>query len=502
MNKIDFQKLISTLPNTLKVLYYDGSFDPFHFGHLSALQGCSKIYQPDVIFVIAHNKNKFKPNLIDFDHRTQIILLSIGKLPYHIRRIVYVLNIPGENHWIKNELSLRFSNLALLMGTDSLKFFNFDRNPKISKFFISVRKDESIDYLVAHRVTPFSPEITDCSSTKIRRLLKEFYLNKSKSQDLISLIPIDVIGYIQNHRLYYPEFKQFIDDLISTLELDFQTKEIQPLFEKRTPSENYCFKVENKNFVKCYAKKNHMNECNFERKGMKLLQKLGIIFKPSSAKPKYRHLFHFSYLCTPFVETQDVAKDLQNCKNDLQFESLCKKFAIIGKSLAELHLSQPIQSIDEVVLEAHLERMRAKLRSKRPLEKLDDPQWKQYFLLEQEYIGNPGVHTLTHGDPNLGNFIVEENKVTLLDLDRFYHCFQLGNHGFPVDDFYRLIASVHWERMGNAKNAGNNFIKDNHSQQLIQTFSQSYHQTIGTKLNFTQESIQFYSFYWNLRNNQ
>jgi hypothetical protein len=219
---------------------------------------------------------------------------------------------------------------------------------------------------------------------------------------------------------------------------------------------------------------------------MELLQSLGITFKPSSAKPNYRCLFHFSYLCTPFVEMNDLTKDFQSCKNDQQFQSLCQKFEMIGKSLAELHMSKPLQSVDDVFLMNHLERMRAKVRS---IKKLQHDQWQQYCLLEQEFIRNPGVHTLTHGDPNLGNFIVQENKVILLDLDRLYHCFQMVNRGFPADDFYRFIASIQWFR------SANEFLNDNHCEKLTQSFSQSYHQTIEPMFSFTKESIQFYSFY-------
>lgn len=496
MNKKTFVQLISTLLPTSKILYYDGSFDPFHLGHLSALKKCTETFNPDIVFILAHEKNKFKPNLIDFKHRLQMILLTIGDLPYSLRKIVHVLDTPGENHAIKSELKQKFAHLALLMGTDSLKFFNFDRHSGVSQFFISVRKDENIDPSLMTKVTPFIPQITDCSSTKIRNLLKEVYWGKHNTQELSKLLTHNAINYVIANQLYRPSFSDLIGHIILELEQDFQTKEIVALFTLQTPSENYCFKIGDL-FVKCFTKESHINECHFEFMGMKFLSNLKISFKPSSLAPKYKHLFRFSYLCVNLIPTPDLSSLFLNCDNESKYENLCICFQTIGKALAELHLSQPLQVVEDA-LEFHFNKIEAKLQ----LLNLGVDQWTKYHELKRLYIGNPGYHTITHGDPNLGNFILDgdhtdhtDHTVYLLDLDRLYHCHKLcGNRGLPADDFFRFIASVRW-----AKGKNSYFSDDERIQKLIEIFSQSYHSTLGIDLKLTLESLNFYSYYWSLR---
>lgn len=490
MNKDSFQQLLGTISPSAKILYYDGSFDPFHLGHLSALQKCIDLFQPDIIFILAHEKNKYKPNLIDFSHRTQMIILTVGQLPYTTRKKIYVLNTPGENHAIKNELQRKFCNLALLMGTDSLRFFNFDRHQGVQKFFISVRKDESIDNSIIHKVIPFEPNITDCSSTKIRHLLKEFYFGKSLTPELLNLIHYDVNLYIQINHLYYPSFGELIANIRCVLEDNFQTKEITPLFQSETRSKNYCFKI-GQNIVKCFTKQTHYTDCVSEYEGIILLHQMNITFVPPQIRPNIQHFFHFSYLVTELIDNADVRSNFENCNNDKEFTLLCQNFATIGSSLAELHSSQPLQLVEPTILQVHFEKLETKLKNV----PLTPDQFNHLMELKQKYSENPGCHTLTHGDTNLGNFIITSNKIYLLDLDRLNHCNKMGNCGFPCEDYFRFIASIHWFR----KFSNNNYLTNHHINQLIQSFSQSYHKNIEHKFQLTKQSIDFYSYYWQLR---
>lgn len=469
-----------------KILYYDGSFDPFHVGHLSALVEAISIFKPEIVFVLAHDKNKYKPNLIDFQHRTQLIRLTISSLPYSIRRIIHVLDTPGQNHSIKEKLTNLSINVAVLMGTDSLRFFNFQRNPKISKHFVSIRNDESIDQSIIDKVVPIHPKIKDCSSTKIRELYSDFYLGKIDSvgyECLSKSMSFEANNYIQKNRLYLPTFEKLINNIEEHLIKIFPCQSIERLFSEPTPSQNYCFKL-GKIFVKCFTKFTHQIESTNEINGIKLLNDLNISIKPlSSFVIQHEKLHHFSYFASVFMNaTSKLSVLLISEQNNL---GLLELFGQAGKHLAELHSTHTFPQVDQMALESHFTKLKNKLSH------ISKDQLNQFNQLKEKYSKNPGGHCLTHGDPNLSNFIVdpENGTIFLVDLDRLWHCHQMGIVGFPADDYYRFIASVYW------------FAGENNSsvKKFVEEFRDSYFKSLSQNVKITQESLNFYEFYWNLR---
>lgn len=178
--------------------FYFGSFDPFHDGHMEVAEVMLTFC--DVVLITTVKKNKEKPWLSTYEHRTWMIsnyLRACNNKPIYLIRDNLISAI--------NKLKPSFHLFGVIGSDVYLKFIEKNRIPKmkVHEWFIIPRVDYSIisnDDLQCweKKTIVLSSDLfrkQGFSSTQIRRAFKTGNLNE---------IPLlsENIKYIQEHRLY------------------------------------------------------------------------------------------------------------------------------------------------------------------------------------------------------------------------------------------------------------------------------------------------------------
>jgi nicotinate-nucleotide adenylyltransferase len=127
MSLIDFIESNSKLSDASEIIFYGGSFNPWHDGHAS----CLRLSPKDIPVIVIPDHNPFK-NLVDHNSKAstlkelRIQLNSFERKPYLFEDFAVANTKNPTNVWFA-ELSNNFPNkrLSMLMGFDT--FITIDR---------------------------------------------------------------------------------------------------------------------------------------------------------------------------------------------------------------------------------------------------------------------------------------------------------------------------------------------------------------------------------------
>lgn len=187
------------------ILYYCGSFDPAHEGHLSTVKSAlEKTKAVGAVVIVSKGTNSNKPNRSSWEIRRQTALELFSSLDnvcvspwgkdvtkkYLLER-AYVINLMGEDIWEKYCKRTKSDFQGICIGLRYGENADYTTN----------LKDKEIIYTI--------PEVQGCSSSKIRNYLKthpELYKGtKPLSGTILDRIPPKELDYIIKNKLYYKE---------------------------------------------------------------------------------------------------------------------------------------------------------------------------------------------------------------------------------------------------------------------------------------------------------
>ncbi len=186
------------------VIYYTGSFDPAHEGHLSAIKAAiEKTQAVWAVVVVSGGENSEKPNRSSWEIRRQTALKVFG-------RSSQIWVSPWTKEITKRYL-LERSCVINLMGTDIWERYCKRTEIDFHSVCIVIRDGEDPDYstnLTDKEISYVSPEIQGCSSSKIRNYLKlhpELYERTTSipSGTILDRLPSEALEYIIESKLYY-----------------------------------------------------------------------------------------------------------------------------------------------------------------------------------------------------------------------------------------------------------------------------------------------------------
>lgn len=185
------------------ILYYCGSFDPAHEGHLSTLQSAmEKTKAAGAVVIVSKGENSNKPNRSPWEIRRQtaiqlfknsdnVCVSPWGKeitKKYLLER-AHVINLMGEDIWEKYCKRTKSDFPGICIG------LRYNRNIN----YVTNLKDKEIIYTI--------PEVQGCSSSKIRSYLKshpEIYKEGLLlTGTILDRLSSGELEYIIKNKLYY-----------------------------------------------------------------------------------------------------------------------------------------------------------------------------------------------------------------------------------------------------------------------------------------------------------
>lgn len=204
MDRNRFQVVIwYNMKGDLMNIIYGGSFNPPTIAHLNIIKTLLSNYPNSKVIVLPVGNDYKKPELIDFNHRCEMISLLIKQN----KEEVVISNLEhrsGYQGTLKalDELSLTYDNLHFVIGSDNLKdLVNWiSYETLLEKYpFIVINRNKYMTQLQAEEMFKefkhkfiFLDFDMDVSSTKIRKHI-EAYKN---------LLTPEVYQYIKKHKLY------------------------------------------------------------------------------------------------------------------------------------------------------------------------------------------------------------------------------------------------------------------------------------------------------------
>jgi cytidyltransferase-like protein len=506
---------LQTLPvssRTNPIIYYNGTFDPPHEGHLSALEAAMKEKQAAAaVVVVCDGHNPKKPNKSSWESRRQMALTMFSKL-----------NNTLVSPWAQDETKeylLSRAHLITLIGTDLWESYSKRKKIAFQGVCVSLRNGEEPNYLTNLKdkeITYIHPEVQGFSSSKIRNYLRfhpEIYEGKSGSlgSELSKLDPRE-LEYIIENKLYYQsqedrlrESREKVERYVA--EHFFPGKEFNftcltdnstdPKWGGKSGDLTFLASCdEQKVFIKEYVRPTHLEDCTSELNGMELLNSLSLSWSTGPKRILWRESDSLhSHLGVPFLEKPSLAKVFKNLDSPESIEEFISMCFCIGRSLSELHHARTYPPQPEV-LKAETDRLN--VRTKGRLNKLLPDKREQFSAIlnssYEEFMKNPGPHTYVHGDANFSNFIVDEKTgiVHMLDLERFSSMrTESGDPlGLPGEDYYRFLGNITWFNELNS-------VSSDVVNAAAEAFKEGY-QTLPSLI--TPEAHRYFSNYWNLRN--
>lgn len=199
-----------------------GSFDPIHLGHLHLVHtvAASTVYRRFIFVPVARNNFKQEARIADANHRMK--MLSLAFASYRLRypedpELEFVFEdcelkrggISYTYDTVKH-LYLHYplkGRLAVVMGDDlvqSLDKWHAYEQLKELVTFVVIRRNSSQSFFAdpgADLLYLDNPLLED-SSTRIREALMSLGDGQSLSPEIASLMPEEVVSYVQAHRLY------------------------------------------------------------------------------------------------------------------------------------------------------------------------------------------------------------------------------------------------------------------------------------------------------------
>ncbi|MBM31353.1 MAG: nicotinate (nicotinamide) nucleotide adenylyltransferase [Chloroflexi bacterium] len=188
-----------------KIGILGGTFDPIHLGHFVLAQKAYEELNLDKVVLVPANYPWLKKplRLTDSFHRINMINLLIKNYSWLELSNIDILR--GGNTYTKDtleELKNIFplpTKMYLILGSDNFhdfhKWKNYERILELANIVIAKRPNFEINSNDFQNIKVLNSSMLDISSTIVREKIKKgFSMNK--------LIPLEVINYINNNKLY------------------------------------------------------------------------------------------------------------------------------------------------------------------------------------------------------------------------------------------------------------------------------------------------------------
>ena len=188
-----------------KVGIFGGTFDPIHLGHLITAQSVREIRNLEkIIFIpafISPHKSEVKTS--SAEDRLNMIKLAIGGIPFfdysdiEIKKGGVSFTVDTLSH-----LKKYYDELEFIIGYDNIFSFHTWKDPdeimKLAKIIVLKRKSShqpQFEDKYYHQATFVQTRGIEISATDLRERVR-------KSLPINFLVPINVMEYIYEHKLY------------------------------------------------------------------------------------------------------------------------------------------------------------------------------------------------------------------------------------------------------------------------------------------------------------
>lgn len=189
----------------MDIVFYGGSFNPIHNGHLALAQSIIDQALGDMVLISVTPQNPLKQadGLVSDTHRCEMVRLALENnsqialtdIEQHLPRPCYTIHT-------LNALQQRYPNdrIRLLIGGDNAKILHrwYAYEEILDRFGILVypRPDADMDAIPRHKnIKIINAPLYDISSTEIREKIRNYLSCEG-------LIPQKVEEYILQHELY------------------------------------------------------------------------------------------------------------------------------------------------------------------------------------------------------------------------------------------------------------------------------------------------------------
>lgn len=503
---IHADKQISHSDNPV-VLFYYGTFNPPHLGHLNAVKEALERSGADFAVIAADSRsNKWKPYRTTFRFRTEML-----KLLFKDESNILVGQSPTDT--IRNVL-LKNACVIHLIGSDVFPRYLKDKIQNNKCHYLEVmvcdRGDETIEIPESCNNTTirhFTQQVQGSSSTAIRDILNktpDWYITKKPDNTLLSLLPEGLAQYILEEGAYSASGQETLKEIVTIIK-SHHKEDVDVESSEPGLSGNLLFTVYDRNrtplsIVKGYRKSTFTEEFINEAHALKLLESLNL------QKVKFPKLlwFHakenYALIAQSLIPGQDMGtywKESETSSSKNFEESMKRQSYCIGRALNELH-SNSQTPMNQVVLKEYLSRLTSKAEKifvslEKKLEQSEVVVLKEkFYALLESYCKNPGKLSYVHGDANPGNFFVDnEGKVIFIDLEGMGQGILTDNSpaGFPAYEYFQFISALAW------------YPTAHHTTSSVvaicqENFEKGY--ASGNPV-FTKDAENFYRFFWSLR---
>lgn len=491
------------------VICYQGSFDPPHDGHVSALKAAiEKTHAIAAIVVVCNGENIDKPLRSSWEARKHMATICFS----HLQNTT-ISQLPEKE---TKAILLQHAYVITLIGADAWPKYSRRPNIPFQAICISLRNGEQeTQYpkiIQGKEIICVEPDVQGLSSNQIRQYLK-FHPQFFEDSSGLPQLPSKSLEYIIENKMYYQskenrlkEVEEGIKKYVAQHIFPNKLFQFQCLTDTNGSNSKYRGKSgdltflvscdEHKIFIKGYLMYSHFQDFRKEISGIEALNRLPLRFSKGpeiiywqESNPSYSHIG------IPFFEESDLATIFQtpNCNTAIhKFLSMCFQ---VGRALSELHHIN-IVPIEQESLTTILETLNQ--RTKGRLKKLPFEQQEifssAYYSSYEIFMKNPGPHTYVHGDASLSNFLVEEKQeiVRMIDLGSFFLAQTEEGlpRGLPAEDYYRFLGDLTWLN-------GSGLLEPATIVSAKEAFKNGY---LTQPSLITEEAHNFFSNYWSIRN--
>jgi nicotinate-nucleotide adenylyltransferase len=190
---------------TAKTGILGGSFDPPHVGHLAMARGARETLGLDKVLLMPALRppHKNSTDLSGWDHRLAMAKLAARDVD-GVEVSSHERDTPGESFTV--ELLRRYrdahdDDLYFILGADSLRDLRGWREPEailaLATLVVFPRTgiEPRLDVEGDASIVVFESPVIDVSSSEIRT-------KRRSGESIQSLVPADVLDYIEKHSLY------------------------------------------------------------------------------------------------------------------------------------------------------------------------------------------------------------------------------------------------------------------------------------------------------------
>lgn len=220
LNKIERRRAqYSSLGRKTKVAIYGGAFNPITMGHIQVAKFLLNTSgEFDEVWLMPAFKHMYDKKMVSPEHRLEMCRLA-ASIDSRIKVFDYEIKneLAGETYYfvkkLKEEKELtEIYNFSIAIGQDNANSFenwvNYQDLEKLIRFVIIPRKgvvphsNTGWYYKDPHIFLNRETDIMEVSSTEIRELLQNHYLDGSNERELIDKLGQPVFNYIKQNNLY------------------------------------------------------------------------------------------------------------------------------------------------------------------------------------------------------------------------------------------------------------------------------------------------------------